>query len=276
MNTTFELKDCHLSETIDYLAPLTSPLKGIVSIPHSGELIPKECLPFLTSDRRAVDEDIDYKVPSLIHIDKLRKAGIAIVIAKVHRAAIELNRDEEATLLHWNENTQGVKLVCARPTAKLQEEVIHRYYRPYYALLTTLIRSLEHSYAGKRVPFVDLHSMPSKPTAYHLKLNPNQKSYRADFCISDLKGISCEKEYIQMITTHFSCRGHKPAMNDPYFGGNITKFAAKFTTNAIQIEINRSIYMDEEQKALLPLEITNKIQNDITDGLLQLFAKFSF
>ncbi|MBF0360759.1 MAG: N-formylglutamate amidohydrolase [Oligoflexia bacterium] len=269
------------SYVINYYSPLNSSnneVKGILSIPHSGEVIPPEFNQYLSGDLQAYNEDVDYKVSELIDIQALRKLGIGVVVANIHRVAVDLNRPEETAVLYWEENTKGVKIRVANMDVDKREMMLEKYHRSYYGFLSNLIREMEQKYQQRRISFVDLHSMPSRPTEYHLKLNPNQKTTRADFCISDLKGSTCVPEYINFVYDKLRAFSYKPAINDPYFGGNITKYfgyngVGNFNTNTIQIEINRSLYMDEQKKSL-NVGYANNLKINLTDSLSDLFTQF--
>ncbi|MBF0301038.1 MAG: N-formylglutamate amidohydrolase [Oligoflexia bacterium] len=274
------------SYVLDYYSPLKKEAIGVISIPHSGEEVPKEFHQYLSGDVVAYNEDVDYKVGELIDIEMLRKLGVAIIISKIHRVAVDLNRPEETAVLFWEENTKGVKIRTSIVDAEKKEEMLQKYHRPYYSFLSSLLRELEQNNSNlsssttpiKRVSFVDLHSMPSHPTEYHLKLNPNQKMNRADFCISDLKGVTCVEEYINFIYEKLRNLSYKPVINDPYFGGNITKYfgyagVGNFNTNTIQIEINRSIYMNEDKKTLNH-GYANNLKNNLSNSLSELFTQF--
>ncbi|MFW5871827.1 MAG: hypothetical protein ACOCUT_01850, partial [bacterium] len=50
--------------------------RGIVSIPHAGEMIPEIFKLFLTPNEAYLREDVDYKVDELIDISKLNENGI--------------------------------------------------------------------------------------------------------------------------------------------------------------------------------------------------------
>jgi N-formylglutamate amidohydrolase len=232
--------------------PATTQFKGIVTIPHSGEWVPEEFVPYLCATEREMLEDVDFRVNDLVDITQLQNAGISVIVANIHRVCVDLNRTPELSVLYWQENTHGVKLVSHLPDQATCEEFILKYHFTYYGLIKSILENYQQEHL---IPAIDLHSMPSAPTAYHLKKNPHQSKQRADFCISDLHGSSCEKEYIEKIGQRLSDQ-YSVAYNNPYFGGYGTQFFNKFHTNSVQIEINRSIYMDEKEKKL----IENKIQ----------------
>lgn len=260
------------SPLFDYHAPLGPEFRGILSIPHSGETIPKEFIPYLSGDERAYKEDVDFKVNELVDIPSLQKAGIAVLVAHVHRICVDLNRAEDNCVLFWKDNTQGKKLVTMDPTMEVTQKFIESYYRPYYEILKSALQDLEKKKKSP-VSMIDLHSMPSAPTAYHMKQNPNQETHRPDFCISDRKGLTCEPHFINFFKDSLEGKGFEAYLNNPYVGGYITEYVNKFRTNNIQIEIKRGSYMDESTKELV-LEKANHIKTHLTDTLIKGFVHF--
>jgi N-formylglutamate amidohydrolase len=251
--------------------PLTERPVGLVSIPHSGEDVPAEFLPYLAADLATMREDVDFKVDELIDIPKLQAAGIGVLVAHVHRVCIDLNRDADNCVLFWKENTKGVPLVAKVPTAEETQSFIARYHMPFFEVYTALLKELERLMPGA-VPVVDLHSMPSAPTSYHMKQNPKQSTHRPDFCVSDQKGKTCSPAYIGHFAKALRTIGHETAVNDPYIGGYVTTFVDRFRTNNIQIEINRGIYMDEKTKLLVmskAMPLREKLTTVLVEGLTE-------
>lgn len=268
----FSLDHPQKTPIFDYYAPLGSSYRGILSIPHSGENIPKVFEEFLSGDTRAYKEDVDFKVNELIDIEALQKNGIAVLVAHVHRICVDLNRSESNCVLFWKENTQGKKLVVKDPTPEETEKFIETFHRPYYEILKSSIQDLEKRKSGQ-VSMIDLHSMPSRPTEYHMKQNPNQKTHRPDFCLSDRKGKTCAPDFIRFFQEELMKAGYEASLNDPYVGGFVTEYVDQFRTNNIQIEINRSIYMDETTKELVP-EKVQKLKPILTEALIKGFIQF--
>jgi N-formylglutamate amidohydrolase len=254
------------------------PAKGhpiaLLSIPHSGEIVPEEFLPYLSGDIQAYNEDIDYRVHECVELKELQENGISILYSHIHRVAVDLNRSPDKAVLHWEKNTKGKILRSRMPSDALLLQWQKKYYDPYFEI----IRSFIDQYGSEkekdtRLPIVDLHSMPSRPTAYHLSINPKQGTERPDFCLSDLRGKSCEETYIQKAFQLFSQKNYAPTINNPYFGGFLTEFIHRFHTNVIQIEIKRGLYMDEESKKMIP-EKQSQLKKDLTDILTTLFKQF--
>jgi N-formylglutamate amidohydrolase len=246
--------------------------RGLLSIPHSGENVPDEFREYLSGDEKAYREDVDFKVNELIDIPSLQRAGIAVLVAHVHRICVDLNRSEENCVLFWKDNTQGKKLVAKDPSPEITKKFIEDYHRPYYEILKAALVDLEKRKEGK-VSMIDLHSMPSRPTAYHMKQNPDQSTWRPDFCLSDRKGKTCDPAFINYFRDVLTILNHSASLNNPYVGGFVTEFVDRFRTNNIQIEINRSIYMDEEKKELV-WDKVNSLRPTLTQILVDGFTRF--
>lgn len=251
--------------------PPENQLIGLVSIPHSGEEIPNDFEEYLTKNEHALAEDVDLRVDHLIDIPSLQKAGIAVLVAKVHRCCLDLNRPPQTACLNWKNNTKGVLVVIQEPDVQTIVELTQRYHEPYYAKIDEILN--QYSTAQRPLPIIDLHSMPSKATAHHLKNNPNQSQSRPDICVSDYNGTSCSHDYIQFITQFFSDRGLESKINDPYSGGYITQYLAPKNCQNVQIEINRAIYMDEEHKWTLPLNMQRLVPL-FSEMIMETFQRF--
>jgi len=248
---------------------------GVLSIPHSGQVIPKEFVQYLTKNTHAWDQDVDFKVNELVDIEKLTENGIAVIVANIHRVCVDLNRPPEAAVLNWKKNSMQVELVTSEPTEEDRKQYEMKYHAPYFEMLKAMINDLATHQKGIK-SLIDLHSMPTKPTEYHLKVTPNQPLERPDFCVSDIEGISCEKEYIDFTCTNLSKFSNDVTKNIPYYGGHITRYihATYENINNIQIEIKRGIYMDEETRELVP-NLVDALLPNLTDALIDTFKKFA-
>jgi len=247
---------------------------GIVSIPHSGENIPDEFLPFLTNIEKDLLQDVDYRVHELVDIKELQENGIAVIKSNISRVAIDLNRSKELALLNWKNNSKGKKIVISEPSEDKSFELLETYYSPYFDIINTLCKEL----LGKMsiASFIDLHSMPGVAEDYHMKINPTQEKIRPDFCISNInmdKGSSCERDFINNICDELQRSYSKVNINNPYFGGHITRYIndSISSINNIQIEINRSLYMDEETKIL---KNNKELIKNLTHGIIQQMEKY--
>src|SRR5262249_29212551 len=97
------------------------------------------------------------------------------------------------------------------------------------------------------VVLVDCHSMPSSCLG-------REERPRADIVLGDRYGTSCAPAITDCAEAALRRKGYQVARNKPYAGGFITEHygdpAVGF--HVIQVEINRSLYMDEKRFAVLP------------------------
>jgi N-formylglutamate amidohydrolase len=115
---------------------------------------------------------------------------------------------------------------------------IERIYRPYHDTLRRLLAQT-HVAFGMAV-LVDCHSMPSNIRGGGGRLRP-------DFVLGDRFGTSCMPELMEHASSTLQRLGYTVCRNKPYAGGFITEHYGRPTRglHALQIEINRGLYMDE-------------------------------
>lgn len=116
-------------------------------------------------------------------------------------------------------------------------ERIETYYHPYHeALAHHLLRLKQHH--GVAV-LVDCHSMPT--------LSSPHAERRADIVLGDRFGKSCDPLLCEVIEQSLVACGYRVTRNKPFAGGFITEHYGRPAQglHAIQIEISRSLYMDE-------------------------------
>ena len=94
------------------------------------------------------------------------------------------------------------------------------------------------------VLLVDCHSMPS--VGGPMDRDPGR--HRVDFVLGDRHGASCLPEVTDAVEGYLRGKGYRVTRNNPYAGGYTTGHYGRPDrgAQAIQIEINRAIYMNEE------------------------------
>lgn len=236
----------------------------LLSIPHSGEKIPDSCTWLSGLPKEIFLADVDRFVDELYR-PFIQKYSIDHVIAPYHRYVVDLNRDPEdvdqssvqGALLapgthshgfHWVTTMGNFKLL---PNPLSQEEHLFLkklIYDSYHESIQSLfLRNKASQKAGQEVVWLlDLHSMPSVGTTEHR--DPGQ--LRADVVISDNQGQSAQPGMVDAVLSSFVRAGFKVAYNWPYLGGKITtRYGRPYRGwNAVQIELNRALYMDEVTK----------------------------
>jgi N-formylglutamate deformylase len=117
---------------------------------------------------------------------------------------------------------------------------IERYYKPYHRELRRLIVRAQEFYDF--AVLLDCHSMPSNASGH-------DERPRADIVIGDRYGTSCAPMVSDIIEDTLRGLGYTVLRNKPYAGGFITEHYGDPTAgfHAVQIEINRALYMDERE-----------------------------
>lgn len=130
--------------------------------------------------------------------------------------------------------TGGVAIHEGRLQAAEIQARIDRGWRPYHDALQSLIGETMAGFG--RCLLVDCHSMPS-----------GRDFDPPDIVLGDGFGQTAEAAVMNGAEEFFADLGYKVARNRPYAGGFTTRHYGKPETGvqALQIEIRRSLYMDE-------------------------------
>jgi N-formylglutamate amidohydrolase len=117
---------------------------------------------------------------------------------------------------------------------------IESLYKPYHRALRRLFSRVHRDFGA--AVLVDCHSMPS--TAGHRDERP-----RPEFVLGDRYGTSCAPMVAEMVECTLRGLGYTVSRNKPYAGGFITEHYGNPAAglHAIQLEINRALYMDERR-----------------------------
>ncbi len=257
-----------------------------VSIPHSGENVPPET-PWLHGlPEKELMFDVDRFVDRLYE-PALASLGVPCVKTEWHRYVVDLNRwtdDVDADSvqghpnpsglfprgLHWSKTTGGQRLIPEPMPRELHERLVHRYFEPFHAEVRARYDGFRRR--GHATTYhLDAHSMPSVGTREHR--DPGER--RKDVVISDCKGTSCSKKYLDLVLAAYRDAGFEVGYNWPYFGGRVTETYGRpeLGQEAIQVELSRALYMDEDSKKLRPDkagEVSSRLEkalNSILSGL---------
>lgn len=238
-----------------------------VTIPHSGEKIPPQT-PWLNSlPEEILMCDVDRYV-DFLYEPSLNKLKIPFVKTQWHRYAADLNRipeDVDASSVmgnknpigmhsrgfHWVMTTYKQPLMKEPMTLAAHEELVKLIYEPFHSDIRQVYQDL-HARGFKKTYHIDAHSMPSVGTSEHR--DPGQ--LRADIVVSDSKGKSCDPRFKDLVIAAYATAGFKVGYNWPYFGGRVTEQYGNPAReqHTLQVEMNRSLYMDEKTKKLKPEE----------------------
>lgn len=133
------------------------------------------------------------------------------------------------------------------PVSEIDRRIGH-FYRPYHRRLAALVEEGRAQFGWSLL--VDCHSMPSigGPMDHDVGLS------RVDVVLGDCFGASCAPLITQVVEDAFRARGYRVVRNTPYAGGFTTRHYGqpRHGSHALQIELNRALYMDESRHAKLP------------------------
>jgi N-formylglutamate amidohydrolase len=198
-----------------------------------------------------------------LFVDRLCAAvpalGVPVLLALVSRYVLDVNRAPDdvdrdvcpaldrptrvsARGLVWRVTTDGAPVLKRPLTAAELEDRLARIHRPYHDALARLLDERRARYGVALL--LDVHSMPSTGRPGHVDAGAR----RADIVPGDARGASCHPAVSTLVAEHFEKAGFSVRPNDPYMGGFITRHHGRpaLGVHAIQLEINRDLYMDEE------------------------------
>ena len=117
---------------------------------------------------------------------------------------------------------------------------IESLYKPYHRALRRLFTRVHRDFGA--AVLIDCHSMPSTAGA-------KDERPRADVVLGDRYGTSCVPAVAEIVEATLRGQGYVVSRNKPYAGGFITEHYGNPAVglHAIQLEINRALYMDERR-----------------------------
>jgi len=235
----------------------------VVEVPHAGLGVDPESLATLAAPARSLGYDADLYVDEL-YADAPSE-GATLVVSHLSRYVCDLNRaegDVDALTVEgggprpaphgliWRTTTEN-QPALTRPLAgaELARRLL-QIYRPYHSALAEVL--LEKR---ERFGFVILlcgHSMPSRGRAGHS--DPGRD--RADVVPGSRGRSSAAPQVIETPETLAREFGWSVAHDDPYRGGFATGFYGRPAegVHAVQVELARRLYMDEQTLAKKPNE----------------------
>ena len=234
----------------------SSPL--VVSVPHAGI--------GTAGFEPTITPELDVRSDADLFVDRLYRIGEpdgpeAYVASRLSRFVCDLNRDPDdvapgAVPEHpAPRNVDGRGFIWAVTTTgapALSRPLTMGEWRERTAIHAAYHEALGRALDRARARFgyailVDGHSMPSRGRSGH----KDAGQARADAVPGDRDGTSCAEALTGVVARHLESRGLVVRANDPYKGGFITAHHGRPAEgiHAIQIELRRDLYMDEEQFA---------------------------
>jgi N-formylglutamate amidohydrolase len=145
-------------------------------------------------------------------------------------------------------------------------ERIETHYFPYHQALTELLDTTHRRFGHNLL--IDCHSMPS--VGGPMDSDPGAR--RLDFVLGDCFGTACAPAIISFVEETLQDAGYSVKRNVPYAGGFTTRHYGRpgEGRHALQIEVNRALYMDEHRIA--PTDGLARVTADVSRMLRSLAA----
>jgi len=288
---TEEREDDLVRPPFEILTPASHRAPIVFNSPHSGRCYPEAFLKRSRLDPVTIRRSEDMMVDELFR--PVVGCGAPLLRAVYPRAYLDVNREPFeldpkmfSGRLPSFANSQSLrvagglgtipKVVCDAATIYPAPwpvdhalRRINAIYRPYHDALRRLLAET-HVAFGSAV-LIDCHSMPST-------LRNGENRLRPDFVLGDRFATSCMPALVERAASSLRSLGYTVCRNKPYAGGFITEHYGRPQRglHALQIEVNRALYMDEEK-----LELHSgfgKLQNNLAvlaETMIDLAAKFA-
>ena len=253
----------------------------VIASPHSGrnykssvnEQSILDPITLRSSEDAFVDELMDF-APDL---------GIPLICSEIPRAFVDLNRARDeldsAIIEGIKPNGQNPRVISGLGviprvvangkeiySGKLSKEAaferLEKFWDPYHSKLSELLDRAYRQFGYSIL--IDAHSMPHEAI-----LNASTGFHTSQLVLGDRYGASCSPDIVNNLSMLISKNGLHASRNIPFSGAYIVQKYGRPELNrhAIQLEIDRSMYMDERkiQKLDKFFNLKNKLLNILKD-----------
>ncbi len=248
---------------IDRPAQQTRPV--VFASPHSGRLYPADFVAASRLDPLRLRRSEDGFVDELFA--EAPAFGMPLVRATFPRAWCDANREAweldpamfADTLPAWVNSASprvaaglgtiarvvasGEPIYRARLRFAEAQARVASSWRPFHAALEAAIADTTARFGACLL--IDCHSMPSASIV---------PRHGCDIVLGDAHATSCAPRAVRLVEQALMAAGFRVRRNDPYAGGYITRHYGRPTSgvHALQLEISRGLYMDEQLIERLP------------------------
>ena len=258
-------------------AAIESPV--VVASPHSGRIYDADFMASTVLDAARIRSSEDAYVDVLL--DRIPALGVPVLSAQMPRAFLDLNRaPEELDPAAIDDVPRGamnprvasglgvIPRVVAQGRAIYSGKISHAeaqhridtFWRPYHRQLDVLMSNARDRF-GQAI-LLDFHSMP------HEAIEGTVVSGApAQIVLGDRFGSSANAVLVDILEETLTDLGFQVARNAPFAGAYITQAYGhpERGWHAIQIEIDRSLYLDEG--SIRPNTQFDVLQNTITEAV---------
>lgn len=239
----------------------------IFASPHSGAAYPLDFLDQTVLRGAQIRSSEDAFVDRLLaHAPTF---GAALLAAEVPRAFVDLNRApdeldpaviEGITRAPHNPRVSsglgviprvvsgGRAIYRGKLTLAEAEARLHQFWHPYHRALRSLIETTHQEFG--QAMLIDCHSMPHEALEHHSR--PGH--ILPDVVLGDRFGAAAAPWVMTAIEAAFQAEGFRVSRNTPFAGAFIAQSYGRPSAgrHVVQVEIDRSLYMDEARVEPLP------------------------
>lgn len=219
----------------------------VLNIPHASTYIPEWLRPSLLLDDKTLAAEqlklTDWLTDDLFPVTAYEAER---VVAPVSRLLVDIERlanDGEESMARlgmgaiYTRTSDGAKLRHAPGEAE-RRDLMQTFYWPCHDALTYAVGRVRQAF-GKAI-IVDCHSFSSRPLPHE----PDQAAHRPDICIGTVKQTSGNA--IHAIKAVAEEHGLSWAEDTPFAGVLVPSvFVGDAQVDAVMIEVNRRLYLDE-------------------------------
>lgn len=248
----------------DVIEPLAQTTPLVFASPHSGHDYPASFVSASQLDPVSLRRSEDAFVDELY--DQAPRFGAPLIRAHFPRAYADPNREPweldpdmfSDPLPAWAHTTtprvraglgtvakvvtDGAEIYADKFPFAEAERRVETCYKPYHARLRALLDATHEQFGAYLL--IDCHSMPSIGGP----MDRDPGTDRVDMVLGDANGTSCTPYVTRLVHKALKDMGYRVVLNTPYAGGFTTRHygAPENHGHALQIEVNRALYMDEQ------------------------------
>lgn len=220
-----------------------SQLPILLSIPHGGMTTPAELTRRLALSTVNIHDDID---PFTQEIYDIGDVVAEVVTTDIARTFVDMNRatddrppaNPDGVIKSTTCNGAAIYKEGQEPDGALISTLLTRYYNPYHQRLQTALRRSDVEFA------LDCHSMQAVGPA----IAPDTGEKRPMVCLGNRDNRTCSLSTITHLAKcfrqAFELKISDVMVNRPFSGGYITRTYGGNPAPWIQVELNRTLYLD--------------------------------
>jgi N-formylglutamate amidohydrolase len=240
---------------------------AVFASPHSGRAYAETFGAATLLDEQAIRSSEDAFVDMLL--GSVTAFGAPLLTATAPRAFVDLNRgpdeldpaviEDVRSPAHNPRIASGLGVI---PRVVAGSRAIYRgkipmgearariidWWHPYHGCLQRLLDEARSRF-GQAI-LIDVHSMPHEA----MENIAHRPGHRPDVVVGDRYGAAAGAEVVEAVEQAFRAQGFRVARNAPFAGAYITQAYGRpiIRQHAVQVELDRSLYMDEARIAPRP------------------------